>query len=342
MDCALLRAANSSASVRKYTYHFPWIYWAIVAFMPLCVSVYSCHKLSSQCCVHKINHQPHKSKELTEVFFFFFFSFPPFFIRLKDYIIWFSVCWIHIHANLVADGRRRRTCTHHTLTVSFVLTQTRFDSFCRQTVHTQQRTCTRTHSQGDTTTTTPPLVGKPDPRCPEAERLKDGERDQWTQWCVRYLHPSSQSSLSLSPSSSSFHPHPPNSKLQIQQSASSAHSLVKSHTNILSILICLIPHLTQTVHAWQSPAKSRAQACFPPSLSFSFFFFLPWISMKPRHLQWHLTFLLPELYIHMSCRITCWLKKMSGQKNASSHKDKAPECQNLISYRSASSPWLPF
>lgn len=154
--------------------------------MPLCVSLcicfYSCHPLSSQCCLHKTN-QPHKSKELTETFF----------IWLKDYIIWFSVCCVHIlaHTNLVADGRKHHTCAHHTLTVSFLLTQTCFEPVQTDCAHTSIH---RHTLSGDTT---PTLVGKLDPQCPEALTERHRKRSVDPMMCVVYT-PNSHSSLSRS------------------------------------------------------------------------------------------------------------------------------------------------
>lgn len=217
-----------------------------------CERVHGCLHLPSLHCTHKMNHLPHKSKELTEPFFFFCMA-----KRLHNMIECAVYTSARIHTNLVADGGRRHTCTHHTLTVSFLLTQTHFEP-----VQTDgARTDVHMHAlSGDTT---PTLVGKLDPRCPEAERQKDRRRDQWTQWCVCYLHPNSQFSLSLTlfliflVFIFLF----PNSKLQIQHSVSSARSLVNSHTNILSIFICFILHLTQRLH--------------PVHVALTFFFFFP-------------------------------------------------------------------
>lgn len=155
-------------------------------------------------------------------------------VWLTDYIIWFSLHCVHIcaHTDLVADGGRHHTCTHHTLTVSFLLTQTQFEHV--QTVHTHAHTL-QGHYHPPTSLPLPTVDSKLDPQCPEAKRQKDREKDQWAQWCVCYLHPNPQFFPSLSSSSFS-----PNSNLQIQQSVSSTCN----HANILSIFICSILHLT--------------------------------------------------------------------------------------------------
>lgn len=159
-----------------------------------------------------------------------------FFIWLKDYIIWFSMCCVHIlaHTNLVADGRKQHTCAHHTLTVSFLLTQTHFESVQTGYAHTSVH---RRTLSGDTT---PTFVCKLDPQCPRHWR-EDIERDQWTDVCVHVCLYSQLPLLPPSPFIFLF----PNSKLQIQQSVTYIHSLVKSHTSILSIFICFIHHLTE-------------------------------------------------------------------------------------------------
>lgn len=133
--------------------------------------------------------------------------------------------------------------------------------------------------------------------------------------CVIYTP--TPSFLSLSLSNSLFLIFPvfiflfPNSKLQIQHSVSSARSLVKSHTNILSIFICFILHLTQRLH----PVHMALTFFF----LFFFFFFLPFFFNEQEATpvtseQSHL--LLGELYIYVSCRITrslwkCHLKNAS-------------------------------
>lgn len=162
-----------------------FVYYAIMSVRFLaCAWVYSCLHLSSQRSVHKMNHLPHKSKALTEAFF----------IWLRDYIIWLCVLCTHLHTHklgLQMEGGTIHTHTHHTLTVSLLLTQTHFE-------HVQtDRQCRRTHSLATPPPPTPTVASKLDPTCPRAERQKDIERDQWTQWCVCYLHPNPQFSLSL-------------------------------------------------------------------------------------------------------------------------------------------------
>lgn len=83
----------------------------------------------------------------------------------------------HTHTNLVADGGMCHTCTHHTLTVSLLLTQTHFEHVRTDSADTDAH---KHRLSGDTP---PPSTvdGKLDPQCPEAKRHKDRERDQWTQ-----------------------------------------------------------------------------------------------------------------------------------------------------------------
>lgn len=95
-------------------------------------------------------------------------------------MIFNALCYTSTHINLLADGGRRHTCTHHTLTVSFLLTQTHFEHVQTDGADTD---CMHTLS-GDNPPIphpNPTVDGKLDPPCPEAERQKDRERDQWTQ-----------------------------------------------------------------------------------------------------------------------------------------------------------------
>lgn len=98
----------------------------------------------------------------------------------------------HIHTNFVADGGRCHTCTHHTLTVSFLLSQTHFEP-----VQTDgARTDVHMHAlSGDTT---PTLVGKLDPLCPEAETERQKKRSVDPVMCVLFTPQLPVFSLSLS------------------------------------------------------------------------------------------------------------------------------------------------
>lgn len=130
-----------------------------------------------------------------------FFSFFLFFCiakRLHNMIECAVYTSAHIHTNFVADGGRCHTCTHHTLTVSFLLSQTHFEP-----VQTDgARTDVHMHAlSGDTT---PTLVGKLDPRCPEAETDRQKKRSVDPVMCVLFTPQLPVFSLSLSNSLSHF------------------------------------------------------------------------------------------------------------------------------------------
>lgn len=153
-----------------------------------------------------------------------------FFICLKDYIMWFSVRCVHIHAhtNLVADGGRCHTCTHHTLTVSLVLTQTRFEH-----VQTDKYRRTQAHTL-QWQPPTPPVDDKLDPQVPEGrETERQRKRSVDPVMCVWFTPQPPVLSFSLI---LLF----PSSKLQIQQSVRSTFSLLNAHVNIPPIFICFV------------------------------------------------------------------------------------------------------
>lgn len=184
-----------------------------------------------------------------------------FFIRLKDYIIWLSVFCVHIwtHTNLVADGRRRHTCTHTILSLSLFCLLKHALILCRQPVHTDVRMHTLS---GDTT---PTLVGKLDPQCLEAETARRRKRSVDAVMCTLFTPqlpvPSS--------SSSSF---PPISKLQVQQSVESIHFPLKSTLKFL--LFCLTFHVTRrpcwSAHGSQLYCQGHKVFLFFFFFSFSF------------------------------------------------------------------------
>lgn len=221
------------------------VYYAIIFVCP-CVCVYYSLHLSSQQRVHKMNHLPHtKAKSWQSVFH----------IAKRLHNMIFSVLRTHQHTQtcLQIEGGTTRALTILSLSLSCLLQHTL--SMCRPTVQTQTSTCT--HSLG----TTPPTVdSKLDPYCPEAERQNDRERDQWTQWCVCYLHPNPQFSLTLC-----LHPPFPSCKLQIQQSVSSTCSLVNIHANMLFLSLSASLSIWQKGCAfkstWRSPAKWLIQSC---------------------------------------------------------------------------------
>lgn len=183
-----------------------------------------------------------------------------FFTRLKDYIIWLSVCCVHIctHTNLVADGRRRHTCTYHTLTVSFLLTQTRFDSV--QTAGAHRRTHAHTlwgHH--------PHFSRQAGPAVPRGRDCKT-EKEISGRSDVYVIYTPTPSSLVVFIFLS-----PPFPSLQVQQSVE-IHSLpFEINTNILSILICLTFHVTRGP-CW--PAHGSQLYCQGHKVFF--FFFLSW------------------------------------------------------------------
>lgn len=99
--------------------------------------------------------------------------------------------YTHTHTqNLVADGGRRHTCTHHTLTVSFLLTQTHFEPVQTDGAHT----CTR--SPGTPPPHFSPQAGPSVPRGRETERQRKRSVDPVM--CVLFTPQLPVLSLSLS------------------------------------------------------------------------------------------------------------------------------------------------
>lgn len=107
---------------------------------------------------------------------------------------------------------------------------------------------------------TPAVDGKLDPQCPEAERQKDRDGDQWTQWCVCYLHPNPQFSLSLCL-------HPPFPQFQAANSAV-CQLLLQSREYTWEHSFHL--HLLRSTRGPRVPADAghlQSEACRPVSAS---------------------------------------------------------------------------
>lgn len=231
-----------------------------------------------------------------------------FFICLKDYIMWFSVRCVHIHAhtNLVADGGRCHTCTHHTLTVSLVLTQTRFEH-----VQTDKYRRTQAHTL-QWQPPTPPVDGKLDPQVPEG-RETEKEFSGPSDVCVIYT-PTPSSFFLSDPTFPQF------------QAANSAVCQVHfqslectcKHSSHLYLLRSLSD--TRPVHlcSHTSHLRNDTWKLFVTSYKLKHQTHEDTLNEASPSQQSHL--LRAKLYINMSCRITRWLWKCH-LKNASSHKD---------------------
>ncbi len=122
--------------------------------------------------------------------------------RLHNMILSMLCTHPHTHTNLVADGGRHHTCTHHTLTVSPLLTQTHFEHVQTDGADTDVHMHTLS---GDTPPHCRRQAGPSVPRGRETERQRK-EISGPSDVCVIYTP--TPSSLSLSLSSSSFSPVP--------------------------------------------------------------------------------------------------------------------------------------
>lgn len=243
-----------------------------------------------------------------------------FFIWPTDYIIWFSVCCVHIpaHTNLVADGRSA-THAHTILSLSLFCLLKHALSLCRLCAHT----LLHRHSLSEDTTT-PHFSRQAGPLVP------GGRETEWRRkrsvdllMCVCCLHPNSQFSPGL-------HLPAPAPILSCKfSSLSPILTDLQNHTQILFPSLCASFTIWLTVQPriLQSPAKSRAQTCF----IYLFFYRHETKTSLMTSEQSHL--LLAELYIYMSCRITCWRFKCH-LKDASRHKDISPVLRKKYTLRS--------